>query len=115
MNFFPSRYQPIRDSVGETTNPGSGAIMADTAALPGGIYQVIAISSATATAEFSLQRRNAANSATIGDVHIWYVPANNTVALPFIVDVEKDERIRIVMNAALTGDAVASVIVQRIA
>ena len=123
-----ANYPMYSDSQGEATNPTTATVMADTGILGtlrpgstdaywggGGIYEVLVTTSATAVAEFVLQRRNVANNANVGDVHIFYVPANQTVAIPFRMEAEAGERFRVMMNANLTGDAVANVQAQRVA
>ncbi len=111
-----SNYPIIRDSQGEKTNPTGGTtVLADTAALDGGIYEVLVVASASAAAEFVVQVRNAANDANIGDTHIFYAPANTPVSVPFRFEIDADQRVRVLCNADLTGDAVANVFAQRVA
>ena len=117
-------YPVIRDSQGEQTNPTTATVMADTGALidtstaytgGGGIYEVLVSLSATALAEFVVQRRNVANGASVGDVFVFYCPANAGRDVPLRFEVEAGERIRVMMNANLTGDAVANITAQRVA
>lgn len=120
MSFRQANFPVIRDSQGEQTNPTTATVMADSGALSevvggGGIYEALVIVSTTVNAEFVVQRRNTANDGNVGDVHVFYASANNTVSVPFRFEVERNERIRVMMNANLTGDAVANVIVQRVA
>ena len=108
------------DSQGEKTNPTTATVMADTDTIDsheggGGIYEVLAVASASADAEFVIQRRNTANSANVGDTVTFYVPAKGTVSVPFRFEVERGERIRIMMDTNLTGVGVATVQVQRVA
>lgn len=110
----------VADCQGEQTNPTTATVMADTGALGaevggGGTYEILVVVGQTALAEYQLQRRNAANGALVGDALIFYGPANNTVAIPFRLEAERGERFRVMMNANLTGDAVASIMVQRVA
>jgi hypothetical protein len=115
-----ANYPIVRDSQGEQTNPTTATVMADTGELDaeeggGGIYEALVVASASATAEFQVQVRNTANSGNVGDTHIFYAAANTPVAIPFRFEVERDERIRVMMNANLTGDAVVNLIAQRVA
>ena len=113
-------YPIVRDSAGEQTNPTTSTVMADTghrALFTGGtgFYEVLCAASTTANAQFQLEVRNRANDATVGDAHVFYCPANQTVAVPFRVQLESEQRLRIMMNANLTGDAAATVVAQRVA
>lgn len=115
-----ANYPIIRDSQGEQTNPDTTTVMADTGAITaaqggGGIYEALVIASASAAAEFVVQVRNTANSGNTGDVHIFYAPAGSPVAVPLRFEITLSERVRVMMNAALTGDAVASIFLQRVA
>ncbi len=114
-----ANYPVVIDTQGESTNPTTSTILADTGQLGdvqggGGIYEVLATFSASADAEFTIQRRNAGNTATVGDAPIIYVPAKNTVAIPFRFEIEKNERVRITMDSNLTGVGVASVTAQKV-
>lgn len=109
----------ISDCQGELTNPSSGDVAADTGALGaaaggGGTYEILVVAASTAFVELALQRRNAANDATVGDALIFYGPANNTVAVPFRLQCERGERFRVVLNANLTGIASVSIMAQRV-
>lgn len=125
MAFRAANFPVIIDSQGESTNPVATTVMADTGALTsgtggytltgGGVYEVLVVASATALAEFAVQRRNAANGANVGDVQIFYVAASGCVSVPFRFEAENGERFRVVMNANLTGDAVANITAQRVA
>ena len=118
-----SGYEVYRDSAGKQTNPTSGDVLADTGAIGaaqgmgegGGIFAVMVIASASADAEMVVQLRNAANDANVGDTHVFYIPAAGSVEFVFPLEVEGAQRIRIAMNANLTGSAVASVFAQRVA
>ena len=119
-----SNYKIYSDSQGEATNPTTATVMADTGVIQdgtggfnngGGVFEILVVASATATAEFVVQRRNSANSANVGDVVIFYCPANNTVSVPLRFELESGERFRVMMNANLTGDAVATIQAQRAA
>lgn len=115
-----ANYPVNSDSQGKKTNPDTSEVMADTGALGattggGGIYEVYVLVWADDDAEFVVQRRNAANSAAVGDVLILPVKAGIPAAMVYKFEVERGERLRVMMNAALTGDAVATLQAQRIA
>ena len=109
-----ANYPVHRDTQGEKTNPDTTIVMADTGAIPAGIYEVLVSVSETALAEYAVQRRNVANDANIGDVVVFYGPANSGRDVPLRFEIEKDERVRVMMNASLTGDAVVHVTAQRV-
>lgn len=108
-------YPVVRDSQGEKTNPTTATVLADTGELAGGIYEITIVSSASALGEFQVERRNAANDATVGDVIHFYSPANTTVSFIFPFEIEPDERVRVIPQTNLTGDAVVTIIAQRVA
>lgn len=118
-----SNYPILVKQTATATNPTGGQVMADTGALQfgtggygngAGIYEILVTASASATALFVLQRRNAANSANVGDTVTFRVLANTTVAIPFRLEAESSERFRVVMGpAGVTGDAEASITIQR--
>jgi hypothetical protein len=126
MSLRQSNYPIWRDQVAEATNPTSGQVVADTGAIGNGtatasnplwgagIYEALVVASASANAKFTVQVRNVANDATVGDEHLFYVPANGTVSVPWRFEVAAGQRIRVVMGAALTGTAAASVVAQRV-
>jgi hypothetical protein len=78
------------------------------------VYEVLVVFSASATAVFQVERRNAANDATVGDVPIVLVAANTPVAIPFRFEAENGERFRIMMQTNLTGDAYGTITAQRV-
>lgn len=109
-------YQPIWAETTSASNPIDGQVMADTGALPlGGIYEVRVIPGATATAAFFLQRRNAANTATVGDPIVFRTVANQTSQFVVLMDALNGERFRVVMNGGVTGTAEAAIQVQNTA
>ncbi len=97
---------------GVVANPAAGAILADTGQAPAkGEYTVYVVAWASAAAQMTLQHRDAANAANIAAVEFG-VPAGDTVSfsLPFSLDV--NERVRVVMRAALTGNAAAAIVAE---
>ena len=115
-----ANFPVLRASIGEATNPTATTVMADLGALNDnaggtGTYEALVVASATALAEFSIQLRNANNSGNVGVEHIFYVTANSATAIPFRFTVELNQRLRVVMNANLTGDAVVNLQAQKVA
>lgn len=115
-----ANYPVLIGSEGELTNPSSGDVAADSGAIAsedggGGVYEALVNVSSTALAEFAVQRRNAANGANVGTAPIIYCPANSGRDPVFRFEIERGERIRVVLNANLTGTCVANITVQRVA
>lgn len=111
------------DSQGEVTNPtAAGAAVADTGAIgnalgtqpAGGVYEVDVTAASSVAGKFVVQRRNAANTATVGDPLPFYTVANQTVALPFKFELLNGERFRVMMLADLTGTVVVTITAQRV-
>lgn len=108
-------YPIAHDASADETNPTTATILADTGALEGGIYRAHLVLGASAAAKFAVQRRNAANSANVGDVVNIYVAAGTTEEVTLRFALEKDERVRVTMLANLTGTASAAIQAQRVA
>lgn len=102
-------------SEGLKTNPASADVVADTGALPAGIYEVIGIFGQSAAAVYTVQRRNAANGANVGDTVDVHGPAAATAVVPLRYEILTGERIRVVMQASLTGTSSVALIPQRVA
>ena len=95
---------------GEQTNPADDALMADTGALAyAGTYEVLVTIGASAAAHFQVQRRNAANAANVGSVPIAYGPAGQSGQYRFFFNIAAGERLRVVMDDALTGTAAVTI------
>jgi hypothetical protein len=110
-----AHYPITRASSASESNPTTATILADTGALAtGGIFEARFILGASAAAIFALQRRNAANDATVGDVVLVYVAAGQSECPVLRFEIEADERIRVTMGANLTGTAAATVAAQRV-
>lgn len=102
------RNPPKTTTEGKKTNPTTSTVMADTGALPYEcIYQVRAILGASDTATFQIQHRNAANDANQVAVVV-YVPANASGEYLVDVTAAAGERVRVMMDANLTGTAAAT-------
>lgn len=91
---------------GRLTNPNAGAVVADTGPLPSGTsYSPQLVVSSTTTAQVLLQRRDAANAQTLTEQLI-VCPANNTINISvtgYLNELQDNERIRLVLNANMTG------------
>jgi hypothetical protein len=94
---------------GALTNPAINAIMADTGALVnGGTSTVTMIVSSTVAAAVVLEQRDAANALNITS-HIFPVAANTPLSVEFpAVGFAPNERFRVRLNAAITGQAQVS-------
>lgn len=98
------------ESEGEKTNPIDDALVADSGAVVyGGIYEVLVTIGASAAADVQVQRRNAANDANVGDTPVIKVPAGQSGQYRFWFNLAASERVRVVMDDALTGTLAASV------
>lgn len=110
-----SNEAPIIDTQGTKTNPTTATVMADTGALNSGIYDVLVMSSTdTAGAKMQLEHRNAANDGTVSDTAPWRLSANAPAEFKGIYFIDHNQRIRVMMTSNLTGDAEATLFVQRI-
>lgn len=119
MSEYQSNYPVVSDSQGEQTNPTTATVMADTGALGssvggGGIYEAFVVASASVLGKFQVERRNAANDATVGDVRPFYCLAASSVGYLFRFEILNGEWIRVMMTANLTGTAEATITVQRV-
>lgn len=102
--------KPLLASVAQATDPTSGTVMADTGAVTAaGLYEFRIFPGASATAEFAVQRRNAANGANVGDVVVLYAAAGQTGGYILTYSLEVGERVRVVMNEAVTGSAAVAI------
>lgn len=97
--------KPVLATAGETTNPADNAVVADTGALNEGVWEFRIYIGATAAAHFQVERRNAANGATVGAAPVFYAAAGQTGCYPLTIALEQGERVRVKMDDALTGDA----------
>jgi hypothetical protein len=104
---------PVIDCQGVQTNPTTATVMADTGELPSGIYEVLVMCSASATARMQLEHRNAANGASVSDVAPWRLSANAPAEFRGVYFLNKLERLRVMMTANLTGDGEAVIYATR--
>lgn len=102
---------------GELTNPADEALVADTGVLAGPAnYEVLLTVGATAAAQVRLERRNAADSAAVGDTVVIYVLAGQSGQYRFRYGIESGERFKLYMDDALgAGILHGSIIVERLA
>lgn len=115
MALVMGNYPTTRDSQGEQANPGTSTVMADTGTLKQGIYEVLVIASASADAQMVIQHRDAANTGNVGDNVVFYVSGGGPVEVRGRFDINlADERFRVMMDNALTGDAVATIFAWRV-
>jgi hypothetical protein len=98
-------YAAYHDSAGKTNNPTTASVLADTGALPGAMYDVRVLVGCSAAATFNVQHRNAANSGNVSDTVLIRAAAGQTGEYILKYALNKDERIRVVPEANITGDA----------
>lgn len=106
MAIFASGNSPTWASEGALTNPTAGDVAADTGAQLAGLYDVRVVVGGTAAAAFTINRRNAANAADVGDQPVLYTAANTSQAAQLTMTLEAGERVRVTVGA-LTGEACA--------
>lgn len=107
-------FDSIKNSAGDQSSPSSGTVMADTGALAAGMYEVRCTVTASAAAQFAFQYRDVGNANTLfGSTLI--IPANSFGQALFELAVNTTERLRIVMNADLTGTGSASITAKKVA
>lgn len=96
-------------SEGELTNPVDDALTADTGALAAGNYEFLITVGASAAADVMVQRRNAANSGNVGNTVVLKAPAGQSGQYRFLYVLETSERVRVIMDDALTGTIAVSI------
>lgn len=105
----------VNASEGELTNPADESVTADSGVLPAGQYEAFAVVSVSANAQVKFQHRNAANDANVFEGIGLYVLANSSVPIAWHFNLDKNQRVRIVMDDALTGTIWASLCMKRVA
>jgi hypothetical protein len=96
------------ETEGALTNPTSGDTVCDSGTVPNtGLYRAYVGVNCTAAATFTIQRRNTANSGTVGDALVKYV--TGTAQYVYLFKLEAGERLRVVMGANLTGLAAGDI------
>ena len=109
-NLGPNALGPFTDGV--ETNPQTSDVVADTGAITAGpshpgstalSFQITITAWCSAAASFSIQRRNTANNANVGDVVVIRVPADLACQYLFVYNLVSGERIRVLPTANITG------------
>lgn len=98
---------------GIQVNPVINQIIADTLQLPAGVYGVELLVSATVNSAVVIEQRNAANTVNINS-HIFPLAANTTEKLKLLLNLAADERVRLRMNAGVTGSVQGSLFTYQI-
>jgi hypothetical protein len=102
---------PVVESNGVQTNP-AGTVMADTGVLPSNKYELHVIAGGTATGVFTIERRNAANGANVGDTVAVRTVANQSQQFTLYYFLNTNERLRVIATG--TGDFEATVVADRL-
>lgn len=106
------------ESEGVQTDPTTSTVMADTGAITAGSYspgttdlsfQFTITAWCSAAANFSIQRRNTANGANVGDVVVIRVPADLACQYLFVYTLASGERLRVLPTANITGTAAVTI------
>lgn len=108
MAIFAAGNAPLWESEGALTNPDAGDVAADTGELKAGIYDIRVVVGGTAAASWTVNRRNAANDADVGDQPLVYTAANTSQWVQLTMTLEASERVRVLVSA-LTGTCSALV------
>lgn len=97
---------------GQLTNPAANALVADTGPQTANGANVQIVVTSTVAARFVIEWRNAANTANLWS-QVIAVPANVTqqIELPVGIPFNTNERLRIIMFAAISGFAQGSIVV----
>jgi hypothetical protein len=96
------------ETEGALTNPSSGDLVADSGTVPNnGLYRAHVTVNCTAAARFDVQRRNTANSSTVGDALVHFV--TGTAQYVYLFTLNAGERVRVVMGASLTGSGAGAI------
>lgn len=104
---------PQINSEGKLTNPTTTTVLADTGQLIHANYEARLVVGASVAATFVLERRNAANTANVGNVPVVYTPAGQSGEYVFTYRLETNERLRCLPEANITGTAAATLQIER--
>jgi hypothetical protein len=104
-----SSYPAYHDSQGKQTNPTTSTSLADTGAMPSALYEVRVLVGASVASTFNVLHRNAADSGNISDTVMIRAAAGQTAEYVFKYSINTNERIRVVPETSITGDAEATV------
>lgn len=102
-------YPAIHDSAGKQTNPTTATVLADTGAASASLYEVRVFVGCSAAATFNIQHRNAANDGNISDTVTLRAAAGQTAEYVLKYHLNQSERIRVLPEANITGDAEATI------
>ena len=97
---------------GWQASPLGGFVMADTKALPAGIYKIRLMNSSDANLSvgfFTMQHRNAANDTTIKEQYIGSYSATESVYDFGLLKFRSDERFRVIVRSNVTGNVQFSI------
>lgn len=98
-------------TAGEQNTPSDDTVLADTGPHSAGDNQVNLYVSAAVAAKVILQRRNAANSATIWQQAFWLGALDSISPVFVTVHTDEDERIRVVTDGTILGKIQATLAV----
>lgn len=94
-----------------TVNPAAGTVLVDSGQIPNdqAMSACYIIMTSTVACFFVVERRNAANTATVTDQAV-ACQANSTCTLNFQIPIDflQNERLRVIINGAVTGTVQAS-------
>jgi hypothetical protein len=107
-------YAQIQDSTGPQTNPTTATVLADSGALATGMYQVLVVAGCSVAAKMDIQHRNAANGANVSDSVTIRLAAGQSAEFALKFAINSQERIRVLPQASITGEAEAAIQVIRI-
>lgn len=105
------RYLITWDSQGKQTNPDDTTVMADTDVIATvGDFRAVCTLGASVVATWLVQHRNADNDASIVDDLLIYTRAGESLQFEWLVTTTAvSQRVRVMMEAAITGTAAASI------
>lgn len=103
----------VFESAGQLTNPSAGDVAADTGALAAGTYELRYVVGGSVASISTINRRNAANGAAVGDQPLIYAAAGASQTGRLTMTLETDERVRITVGA-LTGTYCALITAERL-
>lgn len=102
-------FSPVHDCGGTLTNPTTGTVLADTGQLPAGLYEMRVAVGSSVAATYSVQHRNAANSGFVSDTTTIRGAAGQTGEYVFKYSIQVNERLRVLPQDNITGDAEATI------
>jgi hypothetical protein len=101
-------YGPVNNFGAVTTNPlAASSVLADTGALSAGLYEVRIFVGCSVAAIFKVQHRDSTNASTNSTINL-RAAAGQTAEYVLKYDVNTNERIRVLPQANITGDAEVS-------